>query len=58
MNLHFIAVVGFVISIALCLTAFFLFSSLRGLYSVAQRVFRLRSDRTGARSMTDSGCRG
>jgi hypothetical protein len=57
MNLQFIAVVGFVISIVLCLTAFFLFSTLRGLYGAAQRVFRLRSERTGAGSMTD-GCRG
>jgi len=57
-NLHFFVVVGLVVSIALCLTAFFLFSSLRGLYNTAQRVLRLRSDRTGARSMTDAGCRG
>ncbi len=57
MNLQFIPVVGFVVSIVLCLTAFFLFSSLRGLYKTAQRALRLRSERTGARSMTD-GCRG
>jgi len=57
-NYQFIAVVVLVVSIALCLTAFFLFSSLRGLYNTAQRVLRLRSDRTGARSMTDAGCRG
>ena len=58
MNLQFIAVAGFVGSIVLCLVAFFLFLGLRGLYNTAQRVFRLRSERTGARSMTDAGCHG
>lgn len=59
MNLQFIAVVGFVVSVVLCLIAFFLFLGLRGLYNTAhQRILRLRSERTGARSMTDAGCHG
>jgi len=58
MHWQFIALLGFAVSTILFLTAFFLYSNSRVLYSATRRMFRLRSDRARARSMTDVGCRG
>ncbi len=57
-SLQFIPVAGFVVSIVLCIAAFFLFLSLRGLYTAAQRVLRLRSSHREDRSMDGTGCCG
>jgi len=57
MHWQFMILVGFAVSAVIFLAAFLVYSNLRGLYSVTQRVFRLRSDRTRAGSM-DTSCRG
>jgi hypothetical protein len=57
MHWQFMILVGFAVSAVISLAAFLVYSNLRGLYSVTQRVFRLRSDRTRAGSM-DTSCRG
>jgi len=58
MDWQFATFVGFAVFIILFIVAFSLYSNLRGLYNVAQRVLRLRSDRTRARSVTDTRCLG
>ena len=57
MHWQFMVLVGFAVSTVLSLAAFLVYSNLRGLYSITQRVFRLLSDRTRAGSM-DTSCRG
>jgi hypothetical protein len=58
MHWQFIAVAGFVAAVALFLVALFIYSNLRGLPGTTQKVLRLRTDRAGTRSTTETDCRG
>ena len=58
MHWQLIVLLGFAISSILFLVVFFLYSNLRVLQSATQRVFRLWSDRTRDRSMSDVSCHG
>jgi hypothetical protein len=58
MQLPFIAVLSLAVSAVLFLVAFFEYPNIRGIHSVVQRMLKLRSERTRARSITETGCRG
>jgi hypothetical protein len=58
MQWQLIVVLGLAVSAVLFLVASVSYLNIRGIYSAAQRVLRLRSGRAKARSMTEASCRG
>jgi hypothetical protein len=55
---QFIALIGFAISTIIVLATFLLYSNLRVLTNITQRVFRPRSYHARVKSATDVDCRG
>jgi hypothetical protein len=58
MNLHLIVIVGFVVLVALFVTAIFLYSSLNRQHDASNTTFRLRPNRDKDSSVRREDCRG
>ena len=58
MQLEFIAGLSLVVPTVLVLAAFVWYQNIRGIHIAVQRILKLRSERTRARSITEASCRG